>query len=115
MPTCIQYHLCVLRCNGYMTIDTAIYWNTFPIVNTHNSTIQLIPVDFVGAITAMTYCSSSFICHFNVLRLQKELNKPATKLRRYTIIITAMLVAYFLYNVVVFAGYFRVSYYYAMS
>ena len=104
-----MYHLCVLCCNGY---DCR---HCYPLefiskinVSIHNTTIQLFPVDFVGFITALTYCSSSFICHFNLLRLQKELKKPTTKLRFYTITITAMLAAYFLYNVLVFAGYFRV-------
>ena len=67
------------------------------------------PTDFNGALTVISYCSLSFICHFNLLPLEKELRPPVTKLKLYTVLIGAMLTAYTLYNLVIFAGYFRVS------
>ena len=66
------------------------------------------PTDFNGALTVISYCSLSFICHFNLLPLEKELRPPVTKLKLYTVLIGAMLTAYTLYNMVIFAGYFNV-------
>ncbi len=92
-----------------MTIDTGLYWAHNPNITLANHTIQLGPVDFDGSLTIISYCSLSFVCHFNLLPLQKELKGPVTKLKLYSIIIGSVLTAYVLYNIVVFAGYFRVS------
>lgn len=56
----------------------------------------------------ISYCSLSFVCHFNLLPLQKELQRP-TKKRMNIIMIGSILLAYGLYNLVIFSGLFRVS------
>lgn len=72
--------------------------------------IQLWPVEFTGLLTSISYCSLSFVCQFNLLPLQRELRGPQRKWRLYSIVILATLLAYGLYNVVIFSGYFNVNY-----
>ena len=74
--------------------------------NDHN--INYVPQAFKGVVTAITYCSLSFVCHFNLLPLQKELHRP-TKTRLNIIVIGSMILAYTLYNLVIFSGFFTVS------
>ena len=71
--------------------------------------VQLGPVGFNGAITMISYCSLAFVCHFNLLPLHKELRHPVTKFRIYSIILGSMFIAYLLYSLVIFSGYFNVS------
>ena len=74
-----------------------------------NHQVQLSPVQFNGALTVISYCSLAFVCHFNLLPLQRELKPPLTKFRIYSIIFGSMIIAYLLYNLVIFSGYFSVS------
>ena len=93
-----------------MTIDTGMYWTSSQFnASIANQTIAFGPVDFNGSLTVISYCSLSFICHFNILPLQKELKGPVTKVKLYSMIVGSILTAYVLYNIVIFAGYFRVS------
>lgn len=73
--------------------------------------VQLSPVNFNGALTVISYCSLAFVCHFNLLPLQKELGRPVTKCRVYSIIFGSIIIAYLLYNLVIFSGYFNVSFF----
>ncbi len=92
-----------------MTVDTTLYWTTNTNVSISDQTIQLFPVSFPGSITAISYCSLSFVCQFNIVRLQKELRGRPTKLRLHAINIGYAVIAYTIFNIAVFAGYFRVS------
>ena len=67
------------------------------------NTVSAQRVRYVG------YCSLSFVCQFNLLPLQRELRGPQRKWRLYSIVICATLLAYGLYNVVIFSGYFNVN------
>jgi len=71
--------------------------------------VRLAPHSIEDVITVISYCGLSFICHFNLLPLQKELYKP-TKVKMYLIIVASMLLAYSVYNIVVFSAYFNVSF-----
>lgn len=71
--------------------------------------INFAPQSFRGVITVISYCGLSFICHFNLLPLQKELTGTQTKAKQYTIVVGSMLMAYVIYNVVIFSAYFNVS------
>ena len=71
--------------------------------------IDLSPQGFSAVLTVISYCSLSFICHFNLLPLQKELRgTPSTK-KLYAIVMGSLLMAYAIYNVVIFSAYFNVS------
>lgn len=70
--------------------------------------VDLVPQGFQGVLVTITYCSLSFVCHFNLLPLQKELYNP-TKKRMNIIMIGSMVLAYALYNLVIFSGLFTVS------
>ncbi len=115
--TCMRTHMhahsviCISFVGVAMTVDTTLYWTTNTNISISDQTIQLFPVDFTGSIVAVSYCSTSFVCQFNLLQLQKELKGSHTKPRLFTINLGAILGAYFLYNIVIFAGYFRVSHY----
>lgn len=104
--------ICVAFVAIAMTVDTGIYWATPSNITLFNNTfppepLQLAPISFNGSLTVISYCSLSFVCHFNLLPLQKELKGKVTKLRLYTIIVGTIVIAYVLYNIVIFAGYFR--------
>ncbi|XP_064401706.1 solute carrier family 38 member 6-like isoform X3 [Halichondria panicea] len=98
---------CVIFVVIAMTVDTTLYWTTNTNVSISDQTIQLFPVSFPGSITAISYCSLSFVCQFNIVRLQKELRGRPTKLRLYAINIGYAVIAYTIFNIAVFAGYFR--------
>ncbi len=71
--------------------------------------IDLAPQGFEAVLTVISYCSLSFICHFQLLPLQKELPKDRqTKGRLYFIVVGAIVMAYLIYNVVIFSAYFNV-------
>lgn len=72
--------------------------------------VQLGPLKFNGVLTVISYCSLAFVCHFNLLPLQRELTPPVTKSRFYSIIFGSIIIAYLLYNLVIFSGYFSVSF-----
>lgn len=74
----------------------------------HDDHISVFPEKPQGLLVTISYCSLSFVCHFNLLPLQKELHRP-TKKRMSIIVVAAMLIAYTLYNLVIFSGFFRVS------
>ena len=71
--------------------------------------VHLFPQEFKGILVTVTYCSVSFVCHFNLLPLQKELRQP-TRARMNIIVVGTMLLAYALYNLVIFSGFFTVSF-----
>ncbi|XP_064386869.1 sodium-coupled neutral amino acid transporter 7-like isoform X2 [Halichondria panicea] len=99
---------CVFFVATAMSIDTGIYWTSSDFnASIADHSIQLAPVGVNGSLTVISYCSLAFICHFNLLPLQKELKGPVTKVKLYSIIVGAILTAYVLYNIVIFAGYFR--------
>ena len=64
---------------------------------------------FRAVLTVISYCSLSFICHFNLLPLQKELTGKPSTLKLYSIVVGSLLVAYLIYNLVIFSAYFNVS------
>ena len=70
--------------------------------------VNVAPRSAGDIITVFSYCGLSFICHFNLLPLQKELHN-ATKAKMYFVVFGSMLLAYTVYNVVVFSAYFNVS------
>lgn len=107
--TYVHSIFCVIFVVIAMTVDTTLYWTTNTNVSISDQTIQLFPVSFPGSITAISYCSLSFVCQFNIVRLQKELRGRPTKLRLYAINIGYAVIAYTIFNIAVFAGYFRVS------
>ena len=110
--------LCITYVAIVMAIKTSTAWvhhvafnsttssHTDPLPPDH--TIALWPTKFTGLLTAISYCSLAFVCHFNLLPLQKELQKP-TRCRLNMIVIGSMVIAFALYNVVIFSGYFNVS------
>ena len=49
-----------------------------------HSDIDLSPVDFRAVLTVISYCSLSFICHFNLLPLQKEPTGMPSRAKLYT-------------------------------
>ena len=69
--------------------------------------IQLYPTSMIGGITCVSYSSLCFLCHFNILPLQKELHNP-TKGRRNAVVVISLVTAYLLYSMVIFSGYFTV-------
>ena len=73
-----------------------------------NGQLSVFPRRPQGLLVTVTYCSLSFVCHFNLLPLQRELHRP-TKRRMSIIVVGSMLLAYTLYNLVIFSGLFRVS------
>lgn len=70
--------------------------------------ITLFPDSLMAGLTCISYCSLCFVCHFQLFSLEKELHRP-TQGRLNFIIITSMLTAYTIYNVVALCGYLRVS------
>lgn len=99
-----------------MTVEMSLAWVYHGSNSTHHEadllpkdhTVYFWPREFTGILTSISYCSLAFICHFNLLPLQKELHNP-TKRRLDTIVIGTMLIAYTLYNIIIFSGYFTVS------
>ena len=110
--------LCICYVAVVATIKTSMAWVHFH----SNDTIQnAIPLDwqdtvrhslgpkgFTGLVTVISYCSLSFVCQFNLLPVQKELQNP-TKRRLNIIVIASIATAYVLYNIVIFMAYFNVS------
>ena len=72
--------------------------------------VALFPSSIEGAITCISYCSLCFICHFNLFAIERELYRPK-KWKMNFIIVTSMVTAYLIYNVVGFAGYIQVRSY----
>ena len=121
-PFCTQCaHTCSILCICYvalvMTIKTSMAWVNFNAGNTNDTIqnpipdphqVQVWPNGFSGLLTVISYCSLAFVCQFNLLPLQKELHNP-TKRRLNIIIISSIVIAYVLYNIVIFMGYFNVS------
>ena len=114
--------LCISYVALAMLIRMSLSWANYDLTSngteTSNSSSSLIPEDhkvavrppaFKGILTTISYCSLAFVCHFNLLPLQKELQRP-TKTRLNIIVISSMVIAYLIYNVVIFSGYFTVSY-----
>ncbi len=100
-----------------MTVKTSLAWTNHLGNGTHHSDsdtipaqhkVELWPTEFTGLLTCISYCSLAFVCHFNLLPLQKELHNP-TKGRLNIIVIGSMVTAYVMYNVIIFTGYFNVS------
>ena len=108
--------LCISYVAIVATIKTSMAWVDFHSNDTvqnaippdwHKS-IQLVPKGFPGLVTVISYCSLSFVCQFNLLPVQKELQNP-TKRRLNIIVIASIATAYVLYNIVIFMAYFNVS------
>ena len=72
--------------------------------------VALFPSSIQGAITCVSYCSLCFICHFNLFAIERELYRPK-RWKMNFIIVTSMVTAYLIYNVVGFAGYIQVRLY----
>ena len=114
--------LCICYVAVVATIKTSTAWVHFdpdsnntiqntiqnPIPVHWRDAVQLGPRHFSGVLTVISYCSLSFICHFNLLPVQKELQNP-TKRRLNIIVIASIATAYVLYNIVIFMAYFNVS------
>ena len=92
----------------FITIRT-VYDHTHNKLEIADQTIRLWPENYRSIFTVISYCSLSFICHFNLLPLQKELSGRQSKAKLYFIIVGAILIAYFVYNLVIFSAYFSVS------
>ena len=69
--------------------------------------ITFFPSTVEGAITCLSYCSLTFLCHFQLFSLEKELHQPK-KWKLNFIVIATMLIAFVIYLVVAIAGYLQV-------
>ena len=78
------------------------------LVDSDQNHIGLFPHTFHGAITCVSYCSLTFLCHFQLFSLEKELHRPK-KWKLNFIVVASMIIAYCLYNIVSVAGYIQVS------
>jgi amino acid permease len=94
--------MCITYVGITMFIKMVIYQHSHGPVNR----ASIVPEDPRGLLITVSYCSLSFVCHFNLLPLQKELHRP-TKRRMSIIVVFSMLLAYTLYNLVIFSGVFR--------
>ena len=95
--------ICITYVGITMFIKMVIYQSNRPV-----NRASIAPEDPSGLLITVSYCSLSFVCHFNLLPLQKELHRP-TKKRMSIIVVFSMLLAYTLYNLVIFSGVFRVG------
>ena len=111
--------LCIVYVAVVVVIKTGMAWADFN-QNTTNSSVvptdipsdhrvQLWPEELTGLLTCISYSSLAFVCQFQLLPLQKELRGPQKTWTLYSIVIWATLLAYGLYNIVIFGGYFNVS------
>ena len=104
LPTSTLSMMCITYVGITMFIKMVIYQHSHGPVNR----ASIVPEDPRGLLITVSYCSLSFVCHFNLLPLQKELHRP-TKRRMSIIVVFSMLLAYTLYNLVIFSGVFRVG------
>lgn len=91
--------------------DDAVYNATkIVIISSSNdqSEVALFPDSVQGAITCISYSGLCFLCHFQLFSLEKELYKPK-RWKLNFIVVSSMLIAYGIYNIVAFAGYLHVS------
>ena len=111
--------LCIVYVAVVVVIKTGMAWADFNRNTTNTSVIhidipsdhhvQLWPDGLTGLLTCISYSSLSFVCQFQLLPLQRELRGPKKKWTLYSIVIWSALLAYGLYNIVIFGGYFNVS------
>ena len=102
-----------------VVIKTGMAWADFNRNTTNTSVthidipsdhhVHLWPDGLTGLLTCISYSSLSFVCQFQLLPLQRELRGPKKKWTLYSIVILSALLAYGLYNIVIFGGYFNVS------
>ena len=69
------------------------------------------PSDMASALTCVSYCSLTFLCHFNLFAIEAELKQPSRK-KIQSIVVVSMLIAFTIYIFVAVFGYIEVCYYF---
>ena len=65
------------------------------------------PSDMESALTCVSYCSLTFLCHFNLFSIGAELKAPSRKKIR-SIVVVSMVTAFVIYMFVAIFGYIEV-------
>ena len=69
------------------------------------------PSDMASALTCVSYCSLTFLCHFNLFAIESELKRSSHR-KVQSIVIVSMVTAFFVYMFVAVFGYIEVCYYF---
>ena len=69
------------------------------------------PSDMESALTCVSYCSLTFLCHFNLFAIESELRRSSHK-KVQSIVIVSMVTAFAIYMLVAVFGYIEVCYYF---
>ena len=69
------------------------------------------PSDMASALTCVSYCSLTFLCHFNLFGIEAEL-KQSSHRKIQSIVVVSMVMAFTIYIIVAILGYIEVCYYF---
>jgi amino acid permease len=107
--------LCVVFVDVIVSVKSAEYFSnrnfthktiTITASDLDEDHIALFPGSLEKAITCISYCSLTYLCHFQLFSLEKELHRPK-KWKLNFIVVASLILAYAIYNVMVFAAYLQ--------
>ena len=94
-----------------ITIRSLSSFHRHPPSTNGEGALEYWPSDMVSALTCISYCSLTFLCHFNLFAIEGELRESSRK-KIQSIIVVSMVIAFTIYIFVAVFGYIEVSSYY---